>query len=295
MKIAFLGLGVMGFPMAGHLAAAGHEVCVYNRSASKAERWLDTHPGRRAGTPAAASRGAELVALCVGNDDDVREVVAGPEGILEGIEAGALIVDHTTASASLARELQRRCAEQSVGFVDGPVSGGQAGAEGGVLTVMCGAVESDFARARPVLETYARCVRRLGPPGAGQLAKMVNQICIAGVIQGLSEAMLFSEEAGLDTAAVIEVISQGAAQSWQMHNRYRSMLAGEYEHGFAVDWMRKDLAIVKTEAERLGLELPLTETVDEYYAEVQAMGGSRWDTSSLYARLRAARDAAQSA
>lgn len=295
MKIAFLGLGVMGFPMAGHLAAAGHEVCVYNRSASRAERWLDTHPGRSAGTPAAASRGAELVALCVGNDDDVRELVAGSEGILEGIGAGALIVDHTTASASLARELQRRCAERSLGFVDAPVSGGQAGAEGGVLTVMCGGLEGDFARAEPVLRAYARCVRRLGPPGAGQLAKMVNQICIAGVIQGLSEAMLFSEEAGLDTAAVIEVISQGAAQSWQMQNRYRSMLAGEYEHGFAVDWMRKDLAIVKTEAERLALELPLTETIDGYYAEVQAMGGARWDTSSLYARLRAARDAAKSA
>jgi len=291
LKVAFLGLGVMGYPMAGHLAEAGHDVVVYNRSADKTRRWLETYPGHGAKTPAQAAADAEVVALCVGNDDDVRQVVSGPDGILKGIASQALIVDHTTASAALARELQALCAEQSVGFLDAPVSGGQAGAEGGVLTIMCGGLEADFVRAKPVLDCYARCARRLGPSGAGQLAKMVNQICIAGVVQGLSEAMLFSEEAGLDTAAVIEVISQGAAQSWQMENRYQTMLAGKYEHGFAVDWMRKDLAIVKDEATRLGLDLPVTKLVDGYYAEVQELGGARWDTSSLFARLRAQRAA----
>ncbi|MEM1403971.1 MAG: NAD(P)-dependent oxidoreductase [Pseudomonadota bacterium] len=287
MKISFLGLGVMGFPMAGHLANAGHEVCVYNRSPEKVDAWLAKYPGTRAATPAHASESADVVLLCVGNDHDVREVVAGGEGILSGIGAGALVIDHTTASADLARELHAKCASQSVGFLDAPVSGGQAGAKNGALTVMVGGDEVDFERGEPVLTAYAKCVRRLGDVGSGQLAKMVNQVCIAGVVQGLSEALLFSEEAGLDSAAVIEVIGQGAAQSWQMENRYQTMLAGEYEHGFAVDWMRKDLAIVKEEAERLGLDLVVTKLVDGYYGDVQKMGGSRWDTSSLFARLRA--------
>jgi 3-hydroxyisobutyrate dehydrogenase-like beta-hydroxyacid dehydrogenase len=225
------------------------------------------------------------VALCVGNDDDVREVVTGRDGILEGIRAASLIIDHTTASAGLARELFLRCADRSIGFIDAPVSGGQAGAEAGKLTVMAGGEAADFERARPVFDCYARCARLLGTSGAGQLAKMVNQICIAGVVEGLAEALLFSERAGLDSAAVIEVISQGAAQSWQMENRYQTMLAGEYEHGFAVNWMRKDLAIVLEQAGRLGLELPVTRMVDGFYGDVQAMGGGRWDTSSLLARL----------
>lgn len=285
MKVAFLGLGVMGFPMAGHLSRAGHEVCVYNRSPAKSDRWLESYSGRAVATPAQAAAEAEIVALCVGNDDDVREVICGGEGVLEGIATGAVIVDHTTASAALARELAVMCKARGIGFVDAPVSGGQAGAEGGVLTVMAGGEPAAFERALPVMESYARCVRLLGPSGAGQLAKMANQICIAGVVEGLSEALLFSERAGLDTAAVVEVISQGAAQSWQMQNRYQTMLAGEYEHGFAVDWMRKDLAIVLAESKRLGLDLPVTQIVDGFYAEVQAMGGGRWDTSSLLARL----------
>ena len=287
MKLAFIGLGVMGYPMAGHLAAAGHEVVVYNRTAARAQQWLSEHPGTAAPAPAEAAASAELVALCVGNDDDVREVLCSDTGILAGIGDNALIVDHTTASAEIAREMHSLCGERGLGFIDAPVSGGQAGAENGQLTIMCGGSEEDYARAEPVLEAYARCVRLLGPTGSGQLAKMVNQICIAGVVQGLSEAMLFSEHAGLDTAAVIEVISQGAAQSWQMNNRYATMLVGEYEYGFAVDWMRKDLAIVKNEAQRLHLELPVAEMVDRFYAEVQGMGGGRWDTSSLFARLTA--------
>jgi 3-hydroxyisobutyrate dehydrogenase-like beta-hydroxyacid dehydrogenase len=287
MRVAFIGLGVMGFPMAGHLAAAGHEVTVFNRTLEKAQRWLSLHPGHSAASPAQAAAGVELVALCVGNDDDVREVVTGPEGVLAGAAPGTLIVDHTTASAELARTLHATCARVSVGFLDAPVSGGQAGAENGALTIMVGGERADFERAEPVLAAYARCARLLGPPGAGQLAKMVNQVCIAGLVQGLSEALLLSERAGLDTAEVVEVIRQGAAQSWQMENRYASMLAGEYEHGFAVDWMRKDLAIVLREAERLGVYLPVTQLVDGYYADVQAMGGRRWDTSSLFARLQA--------
>lgn len=285
MNVAFLGLGVMGFPMAGHLARADHEVCVYNRSRPKAERWLGSYSGSIADTPAAAAKNAEVVALCVGNDDDVREVVCGTNGVLEGVSAGTVIVDHTTASAGLARELAVLCNARGVGFIDAPVSGGQAGAEGGALTVMVGGEPSAFATALPVMEAYAKCVRLLGASGAGQLAKMVNQICIAGVVQGLSEALLFSERAGLDSAAVIDVISQGAAQSWQMQNRYETMLAAEYEHGFAVDWMRKDLSIVLGQAERLGLDLPVTQLVDGFYADVQSMGGARWDTSSLLARL----------
>jgi 3-hydroxyisobutyrate dehydrogenase-like beta-hydroxyacid dehydrogenase len=286
LKLAFVGLGVMGFPMAGHLQRAGHDVTVYNRSADKAERWVETYGGSSASSPALAAAGADLAACCVGNDDDVRSVLLGEDGVFAGLEAGAIVVDHTTASADLARELADLAASRGLGFLDAPVSGGQAGAEQGQLTVMVGGDEAVFSRAEPVLQSYARCVKLLGPPGSGQLAKMVNQVCIAGVLQGLAEAFDLSERAGLDTAAVVEVISQGAAGSWQMVNRYQTMLAGEYEHGFAVDWMRKDLAIVLAEARRLGVDLPLTEQVDGYYSEVQAMGGGRWDTSSLYARQR---------
>jgi 3-hydroxyisobutyrate dehydrogenase-like beta-hydroxyacid dehydrogenase len=286
MNIGFIGLGVMGFPMAGHLQAAGHRVRVYNRSGEKAARWVQRFGGESAPTPAGAAEGAELVCVCVGNDDDVRGVVLGPGGALVTLSAGAVIVDHTTASAELAGELAGLAAERGVGFLDAPVSGGQAGAENGALTIMVGGDEATFAAVEPVLQTYAKCVSLLGPAGSGQLAKMVNQICIAGVVQGLAEALAFSDRAGLDTAAVVEVIRRGAAQSWQMENRYETMLAGDYEHGFAVDWMRKDLAMVLDRARRMALKLPVTSLVDGFYAEVQAMGGGRWDTSSLFARMR---------
>ena len=287
MKVAFIGLGVMGFPMAGHLQRAGHEVTVYNRTGSKAAAWVDAYGGSHAETPEAAARGADMACLCVGNDDDVRSVSLGEEGVLATLEPGALLVDHTTASAELARELHGIALQRQVGFLDAPVSGGQAGAENGALTIMVGGEASDFERARPALDAYARSIRLLGPAGAGQLAKMVNQVCIAGVVQGLAEGLLLAERAGLDAEAVIDVISKGAAQSWQMENRYQTMLRGEYEHGFAVDWMRKDLDMVLAQAASLGIELPLTELVDGYYGEVQAMGGGRWDTSSLFARMRA--------
>ena len=286
MKVAFVGLGVMGHPMAGHLAAAGHEVTVFNRDPDKASRWVAQYGGIAAPTPRQAAAGAELVCCCVGNDADVRSVVLGELGVFAGLKSNAVLVDHTTASAGLARELASIAQERQVGFLDAPVSGGQAGAENGALTVMVGGRADDFAVAEPVLQAYARCIKLLGPPGSGQLAKMVNQICIAGVVQGLAEALHFSEQVGLDSAAVVEVISQGAAQSWQMENRYETMLAGEYEHGFAVDWMRKDLGMVLAEAQRIGVELPLTELVDGFYGEVQSMGGRRWDTSSLLARLQ---------
>jgi 3-hydroxyisobutyrate dehydrogenase len=282
----------MGFPMAGHLQRAGHDVTVYNRTATKAQQWVERYAGSSAPTPAATASGAQLVCLCVGNDDDLRSVILGEEGVFAGLEAGAVVVDHTTASAGLARELAALAAERDLGFLDAPVSGGQAGAENGALTVMVGGEQATFERVESVLGTYARCIRLLGPAGSGQLAKMVNQICIAGVIQGLAEGLQFSEQAGLDSAAVVEVISEGAAQSWQMVNRYRTMLAGEYEHGFAVDWMRKDLGMVLEEAGSMGLELALTRQVDECYAEVQAMGGGRWDTSSLFARLQAQSESA---
>lgn len=287
MQIAFIGLGVMGYPMAGHLQSAGHAVTVYNRTQSRAGQWQQQHAGRVAETPAAAARGADLVCCCVGNDDDVRDVLLGSDGALAAMDAGSLLVDHTTASADLARELHAAARALAVGFLDAPVSGGQAGAETGALTIMVGGDDADFARVEPVLASYARCVRLLGPPGSGQLAKMVNQICIAGVVQGLAEGLAFAERAGLDAAAVVEVISQGAAQSWQMLNRYQTMLAGEYEHGFAVNWMRKDLGMVQDEAKRMHLELPVTSLVDALYGEVQNMGGGRWDTSSLFARMRA--------
>ena len=286
MKLAFIGLGVMGYPMAGHLQRAGHEVTVFNRTTEKARNWTAEYGGGFAETPALAAEGADVVFLCVGNDDDVRSVVLGEQGVIVGLAAGGIIVDHTTASATLAREMEAAALEKGLGFLDAPVSGGQAGAENAALTVMVGGAPDTFSQAQPVIDVYARCVRLLGPAGSGQLAKMVNQICIAGVVQGLAEALEFSEQSGLDSAAVVEVISQGAAQSWQMENRYQTMLAGEYEHGFAVDWMRKDLGMVLAEAQSLGLELPVTKQVDGYYEQVQAMGGGRWDTSSLFARMR---------
>ena len=290
MNIGFIGLGVMGFPMAGHLQSAGHWVRVYNRTEDKMRRWVARFGGELAATPRDAGAGADMICLCVGDDSDVRSVVLGPEGALSGAPRGAVIVDHTTASAELAEELARLAAERQVGFLDAPVSGGQAGAQSGTLTIMAGGEPTTFAKVEPVLRTYARCVRLLGPAGSGQLAKMVNQICIAGVVQGLAEALAFAERAGLDAAAVIDVISRGAAQSWQMENRYETMLAGEYQHGFAVDWMRKDLAMVLARAGRMGLALPVTAMVDGFYAEIQAMGGGRWDTSSLLARMQRTAD-----
>jgi 3-hydroxyisobutyrate dehydrogenase-like beta-hydroxyacid dehydrogenase len=286
VKIGFVGLGVMGYPMAGHLLRAGHDVHVFNRSPEKARRWREEFGGEIASTPADAAQESDMVCLCVGNDDDVRSVTLGSDGVLAALARGALLIDHTTASAELARELHTAAIRVGAGFLDAPVSGGQAGAENGALTIMVGGEPADFDRAQPVLATYARCVQLLGPAGAGQLAKMVNQICIAGIVQGLAEGLAFANAAGLDEAAVIEVISQGAAQSWQMENRYQSMLSSHYEHGFAVDWMRKDLAMVKQHAGGLGLELPITSLVDTFYAQVQAMGGGRWDTSSLYARMQ---------
>ena len=285
MKVAFLGLGVMGFPMARHLAAGGHEVAVFNRTRARAERWAADNPGRVAATPADAARGAALVFSCVGRDEDVREVVLGPDGALGAMSAGAALIDHTTTSAVLAREVAAAAAARGVGFLDAPVSGGQQGAEKGILTVMAGGEASTFATAEPVVACYARSFRLLGPAGAGQLTKMVNQICIAGLIEGLAEGVHFARAAGLDVQAVIDVISKGAAQSWQMENRHATMIAGEYEHGFAVDWVRKDLGYALDEARRNGAHLPVTAVVDQLYGEVQDMGGGRWDTSSLLARL----------
>ncbi|WP_444937456.1 NAD(P)-dependent oxidoreductase [Microbulbifer sp. JMSA002] len=283
--VAFIGLGVMGYPMAGYLAKAGHSVRVYNRTASRAEKWLGEYEGESFETPAEAAKGAEVVFACVGNDNDLRQVVAGEQGAFATMEKGTLFVDHTTASADVARELAANGKEKGIGFLDAPVSGGQAGAENGVLTVMVGGEETDFERVKPLIDTFARAVTLLGPVGSGQLCKMVNQICIAGVVQGLAEGLHFAKAAGLDGEQVVDVISKGAAQSWQMENRSKTMLAGEYDHGFAVDWMRKDLAIVLQEAQHNGALLPVTALVDQFYSEVQAIGGSRWDTSSLFARL----------
>jgi 3-hydroxyisobutyrate dehydrogenase len=280
-KTAFIGLGVMGFPMAGHLAAKGHEVTVFNRTAARGEAWLAQHRGRQAPTPVEAARGADFVFVCVGNDDDVRSVLYGSEGALAGMAAGAVLVDHTTASAELAREIGERAGERHVSFLDAPVSGGQAGAENGKLTVMVGGEEAVFKQAKPAVDSYARACVLMGPHGAGQLAKMVNQICIAGLLQGLAEGMNFAAKAGLDGAKLIETISKGAAQSWQMENRAHTMLAGKFDFGFAVDWMRKDLSICLAEAKRNGARLPMTALVDQFYAQVQARGGKRWDTSSL--------------
>ena len=285
-KVAFIGLGVMGFPMAGHLVAkGGHEVTVYNRNADKAKAWSDKFKGKTAETPKAAAEGQDFVMSCVGNDDDLRAVTTGKDGAFAGMTKGAVFVDHTTASAEVARELNEAATKAGFGFVDAPVSGGQAGAENGVLTVMCGGDESTFAKAEPVIAAYARMCKRLGPAGAGQLTKMVNQICIAGLVQGLSEGIHFAKRAGLDVEAVIETISRGAAQSWQMENRYKTMNAGKFDFGFAVDWMRKDLSICLAEARNNKANLPVAALVDQFYSEVQKMGGSRWDTSSLVARL----------
>ncbi len=285
-KVAFLGLGVMGSPMAGHLVAAGHEVTVYNRTATKADAWVAEHGGTSAATPAAAAEGAAFVMACVGNDDDLRGVCLGEDGAFAGMGDGTVFVDHTTVSAKVTRDLHEVAGGQGIAFVDAPISGGQAGAENGQLVVMCGGEAGAYARAEPIIAAYAKACRRLGESGAGQLTKMVNQICIAGLVQGLSEGLHFAETAGLDGRAVIEVIAGGAAGSWQMANRYETMLDGHFEHGFAVDWMRKDLGICLATANETGASLPVTALVDQFYKEVQAMGGGRWDTSSLFARLR---------
>ena len=284
MKVSFIGLGVMGYPMAGHLSRAGHDVTVFNRTAAKAQQWAKEYGGKAAATPADAARDAEIVFCCVGRDADLRDVTLGRDGAFAAVRKGGLFVDHTTASATIARELAGDAKAKGFDFVDAPVSGGQAGAVNGKLTIMCGGSESAYARAEPVMACYARQSRLLGPAGAGQLTKMVNQICIAGILQGLAEGFSLARAAGLDIEAVTEVISKGAAQSWQMENRHKTMAAGHYDHGFAVQWMRKDLAICLDEARRGELSLPLTALVDQFYADVENLGGKRWDTSSLFAR-----------
>jgi 3-hydroxyisobutyrate dehydrogenase len=285
-KIAFLGLGVMGYPMAGHLARGGHEVVVYNRSPEKADAWLDEYRGRAAASPADAAQGSEFVCTCVGNDDDLRQVLYGPDGALDALTPGAILIDHTTTSAIVAREVHARARAAGSGFLDAPVSGGQAGAVNGTLTVMLGGDDAVVAAAKPVLASYATAVTHIGPAGAGQLAKMVNQICIGGILQGLAEGLDFALRAGLDPAVVVEALAAGAAQSWQMENRWRTMVDGEFDFGFAVDWMRKDLGFAIDEAGRNGAAVEVTRIIDRYYAEVQERGGRRWDTSSLIARLR---------
>ena len=285
-KVAFLGLGVMGFPMAGHLKAkGGHDVTVYNRTTAKAESWVSKFGGRLAATPKEAAAGQDFVMACVGNDDDLRAVTLGPNGAFAGLSAGAVFVDHTTASAEIARELHAEAKKRGFDAVDAPVSGGQAGAENGALTVMCGGDAAPYTRAEAVIAAYAKMCKLIGSPGAGQLTKMVNQICIAGLVQGLAEGLHFAHKAGLDVEAVIATISKGAAQSWQMENRYKTMNDGKFDFGFAVDWMRKDMSLCLGEARRNGASLPVTAMVDQFYAEVQKMGGRRWDTSSLIARL----------
>jgi 3-hydroxyisobutyrate dehydrogenase len=284
-KVAFLGLGVMGYPMARHLKAKGHDVTVYNRTAAKAEKWVGENGGKFARTPKEAAAGQEIVFSCVGNDDDLRQVTLAADGAFQAVGRGAIFVDHTTASAEVARELYGKAKENGFGFVDAPVSGGQAGAENGVLTVMCGGDADVYAKAEPVIMSFARASRLLGPAGSGQLTKMINQICIAGLVQGLAEGIHFGKKAGLDVEAVLDVISKGAAQSWQMENRGKTMNQGKFDFGFAVDWMRKDLSICLAEARRNGAHLPVTALVDQFYSEVQKMGGRRWDTSSLIARL----------
>ena len=285
-RVAFLGLGVMGFPMAGHLAAAGHEVTVWNRTAAKAEAWVARHKGRAAASAREAAGRADLVMACVGNDDDLRQVCLGGDGAFAGMGAGAIFVDHTTVSAAVTRELAEIAGAAGIGFVDAPVSGGQAGAENGQLSIMCGGAPDAYAAAEPVMAAYARICRLMGPSGAGQLTKMCNQIAIAGLVQGLSESLHFAEKAGLSIPEVVEVISQGAAGSWQMQNRYQTMAENRFDFGFAVDWMRKDLNICLSTADETGASLPVTALVDQFYKDVQQMGGGRWDTSSLIARLR---------
>jgi 3-hydroxyisobutyrate dehydrogenase len=286
-KITFLGLGVMGYPMAGHLACAGHEVTVYNRTAAKAGAWASEHGGATGATPAEASKGAEMVMACVGNDNDLRSICLGPDGAFASMAEGSIFVDHTTVSAAVTRELYEAARIKGIAFVDAPVSGGQAGAENGQLSIMCGGDQADFDRAEPAMAVYSKLCRRIGESGAGQMTKMCNQIAIAGLVQGLSEAMHFASKAGLDGASVVEVISQGAAGSWQMSNRFETMLDDHFEHGFAVDWMRKDLGICLATADENGASLPVTALVDQFYKDVQKMGGGRWDTSSLFKRLQA--------
>ncbi|WP_170386943.1 NAD(P)-dependent oxidoreductase [Ruegeria atlantica] len=286
-KVAFLGLGVMGYPMAGHLQAAGHEVTVYNRTAAKAETWVAQYGGAMATTPQEAAQGAEFVMACVGNDDDLRMVCTGESGAFHGMAEGATFVDHTTVSAKVTRELFAAGQSMGIAFVDAPISGGQAGAENGVLSIMCGGEQAAYDAAEPIMQVYSKICRRIGDSGAGQMTKMCNQIAIAGLVQGLSEALHFAEKAGLDGRSVVEVISQGAAGSWQMANRYETMLDDHFEHGFAVDWMRKDLGICLETANETGASLPVTALVDQFYKEVQKLGGGRWDTSSLIKRLRA--------
>ncbi|MCV3270915.1 NAD(P)-dependent oxidoreductase [Roseobacter sinensis] len=285
-KLAFLGLGVMGGPMAGHLQKAGHAVTVYNRTMSKAEDWVSTHGGAMAPTPREAAAGADFVMACVGNDDDLRSVCLGPDGAFAGMESGAVFVDHTTVSAKVTRELYAAANDSQVSFVDAPISGGQAGAENAALSIMCGGDDGAYERALPIMEVYSKICRRIGESGAGQMTKMCNQIAIAGLVQGLSEALHFAEKAGLDGRAVVEVISQGAAGSWQMSNRYETMLDDHFDHGFATDWMRKDLGICLSTADETGASLPVTALVDQFYKDVQKMGGGRWDTSSLFKRLQ---------
>jgi 3-hydroxyisobutyrate dehydrogenase-like beta-hydroxyacid dehydrogenase len=285
-KCAFIGLGIMGYPMAGHLQTKGHDVCVYNRTAQKAEAWAEKYGGRTAPTPREAAAGAEFVFMCVGNDDDIRSVVHGDDGALAGLGSGRALVDHTTASADIARELEAAAKDQGKQFIDAPVSGGQAGAENGTLTIMCGGEAAAFERAKPVMAAYGRAVTLMGPAGAGQLTKMVNQICIAGLVQGLAEAINFGMRAGLDMPKVIEVISKGAAQSWQMENRAPTMIQGKFDFGFPVMWMRKDLKICMEEANRNGALLPTTALIDQFYHQLMKAGGSRWDTSSLIHNLR---------
>ncbi|MCG8315813.1 MAG: NAD(P)-dependent oxidoreductase [Pseudomonadales bacterium] len=285
MKVAFIGLGVMGYPMAGHLTKQGYDVCVYNRTTAKAEKWVAEFNGTFENTPQAAVSESDFICMCVGNDNDLMEVATSTQGVLSGLKEGATVIDHTTASAEAARELSNLCREQRCEFIDAPVSGGQQGAENGQLTIMCGGEEAVYQRAAPVLNSYAKQITLMGPAGSGQLTKMVNQITICGLIQSLAEGLNFAKNAGLDQEKVIEVISKGAAQSWQMENRHKTMIAGEYEHGFAVDWMRKDLKICLEEADRNGSTLPIAALVDQFYGEVQQMGGRSWDTSSLLARL----------
>ena len=285
-KVAFIGLGTMGYPMAGHLQKAGHEVTVFNRTSEKAQSWVDTYGGSSAATPGAAAAGAEMVFVCVGNDQDLYSVTTAEGGAISGMAAGAVLVDHTTASAEAARTLAAACSEAGLSFLDAPVSGGQAGAENGVLSIMIGGDESVYQRVSPVIDAYAKSHSLLGAVGSGQLAKMMNQICIAGLVQGLSEAIHFGQKSGMDVAAVIDVIQHGAAGSWQMVNRHKTMIDDHYDHGFAVDWMRKDLGIVLDEARSNGAQLPVTALVDQFYADVQAIGGNRWDTSSLLKRLQ---------
>ncbi|SFM23388.1 3-hydroxyisobutyrate dehydrogenase [Bradyrhizobium sp. NFR13] len=285
-KVAFIGLGVMGFPMAGHLATkGGHEVTVYNRNATKAKAWVEKFGGKSAPTPKAAAEGQDFVMCCVGNDDDLRSVTTGADGAFSGMTKGAIFVDHTTASAEVARELDAAATKAGFHFIDAPVSGGQAGAENGALTVMCGGDAKVYAKVEPIITAYAKMQKLLGPAGSGQLTKMVNQICIAGLVEALSEGIHFAKKAGLDVNAVVEVISKGAAQSWQMENRYKTMNDGKFDFGFAVEWMRKDLSICLAEARRNGASLPVTAVVDQFYGEVETLGGKRWDTSSLLARL----------